>query len=81
MNVRKERLTMQVGNFGLKKFSLTIQNLSNYASFYRCCTAAAPCKDRVTVITFGSDVPFVKQVQHDEMAKSSLRSEKPDVLQ
>ena len=34
---------------------------TNYASLYRCCTAAAPCKDRVTVITFGSDVPFVKQ--------------------
>ena len=41
-------------------------NLSNYASLYRCCTAAAPCKDRGTVITFGSDVPFAKQVQHDE---------------
>ena len=30
-------------------------------TIYRCRTAAAPCKDRVTVITFGSDVPFVKQ--------------------
>ena len=30
-------------------------------TIYRCRTAATPCKDRVTVITFGSDVPFVKQ--------------------
>ena len=28
MNVRKERLTMQVENFGFKKFSLTIQILA-----------------------------------------------------
>ena len=36
-----------------------------YARTVRCCTAAAPSKDRVTAITFGSAVPFVKRVQHD----------------
>ena len=51
-------------------FQLLFQVISNSPSpwtcfrvctIYRCRTAAAPCKDRVTVITFGSDVPFVKQ--------------------
>ena len=51
-------------------------------SFYRKVMAplhcAAPCKDRVTAITFGSDVPFVKQVHNDN---TSLRGKKLDKIQ
>ena len=40
-------------------------------------TTAAPCKDRVTAITFGSDVPFVKQVRNDIFTYLFLLSNNP----